>query len=236
MHSGPTSPNVAKSALRWPCIATGSKSLISGVATATARPGHRGSATPSSPSTRRRKALPALPSRSPPPSGLDRLRAHVAHYWPEFAQNGKGGITRPAVAVPSGRTVRADHRRPTLATSPIPNGCQQILAAQCPLGHPAPGTATTPCRWAGTSRSSSATSTRPGARWAASSPTRSPARWTRYLHRPAAVRGPDRDCAHPTTGTHPAALAPEHHARAFHLAMLNPAYPYRTDFLMSQRT
>ena len=102
--------------------------------------------------------------------------ARVSDYWPEFAEAGKGGIT-VRQCCPIRPDCRRSIPRPLSPTSPIPNGCRRCSPPNRPLGHPAPGTAITPCRWAGTSLSSFAASTRPGAHWAASSPTRSPAHW-----------------------------------------------------------
>ncbi len=82
------------------------------------------------------------------------LDAPVAHYWPEFGQQGKEPDHRPLAAGPPGRplsTRRSLSRDEVLAWDPV----IAAIEAQAPLWHPGTATPTTPSPSAGSSVRSS---------------------------------------------------------------------------------
>jgi CubicO group peptidase (beta-lactamase class C family) len=85
--------------------------------------------------------------------GLFELDAPVAVYWPEFAQGGKQRITvRQLLAHQAGVAV-LDEKITLEQLAGTRTSSRRCLRRSVPRGSPAPGTATTPSRWAGISRS-----------------------------------------------------------------------------------
>jgi len=105
--------------------------------------------------------------------GLVDFDAPVARYWPEFAQNGKEGITlRHLLSHQAG--LAALDKPLDLVTASDPDARAEVLAAQRPLWEPGPARATTPGPSAGARARSCAALIPAAVPWAASSPTRWP--------------------------------------------------------------